>query len=87
MISSPAKNVWSRHELLEATIGVLPEEQKSYDIMTTVFYVVAVVLVPTLTVMEILLYCLYQCKVSTLILLLNPNIECILVSPMEVDIF
>ena len=33
--------------------------------MTTVFYV-AVVLVPTLTVMEILLYCLYQYKVDTL---------------------
>ena len=38
--------------------------------MTTVFYV-AVVLVPTLTVMEILLYCLYQYKVGTLILLIT----------------
>ena len=70
---SPAKNVWRRHELLSKTIGVFAEEQTSYDNMTTVFYV-AVVLVPTLTVMEILLYCLYQCKVQyigTLILLSN----------------
>ena len=67
---SPAKNVWRRHELLSETIGVLPEEQLSYDNMTTVFYV-AVVLVPTLTVMEILLYCLYQFKVGTLNLLIN----------------
>ena len=66
---SPAKNVWRRHELLSKTIGVLPEEQLSYDNMTTVFYV-AVVLVPTLTVMEILLYCLYQYKVGTLNLLI-----------------
>ena len=67
---SPAKNVWRRHELLSKTIGVLPEEQTSYDNMTTVFYV-AVILVPTLTVMEILLYCLYQCKVGTLLLLIT----------------
>ena len=70
----PAKNIWRKHELLSKTIGVFAEEQTSYDNMTTVFYV-AVVLVPTLTVMEILLYCLYQCKVGTLILLLNPNIH------------
>ena len=59
---SPAKNVWRRHELLEATIGVLAEEKLSYDNITSVYYV-AVGLVPTLSLMEILLYCIYQCKV------------------------
>ena len=58
-----AGNVWSRHELLENTVGVLPEEQISFDNMTTLFYI-AVVLVPILSVTEILLYCLYQRKVD-----------------------
>ena len=57
-----AKNVWERHELLENTIGVLPDEKQSYDNVNTIFYVV-VGLIPTLTLLEIVLYCLYQCKV------------------------
>ena len=55
--------MWERHELLENTIGVLPDEELSYVNVTTIFYVV-VGLIPTLTLMEMVLYCLYQCKVS-----------------------
>ena len=62
---SPAKNVWRRHDLLERTIGVLPEEQLSHNNLTILYYM-AVGLVPTLSLMEILLYCLYQYKVNNM---------------------
>ena len=84
-----AKNVWRRHELLESTIGILPEEQLSYDNITSVYYV-AVVLVPTLSLMEILLYCIYQCKVHLKFLRSFHQLNillCFLVSSMEVGIF
>ena len=64
-ILSPAKNVWRRHDLLERTIGVLPEEQLSHNNLTILYYM-AVGLVPTLSLMEILLYCLYQYKVNNM---------------------
>ena len=58
-----ATNVWKRHHLLEETIGHLPVEQQSYEAITTLFYT-AVVLIPVLTILELTLYLLYQCKVS-----------------------
>ena len=47
--------MWERHELLENTIGFLPDEKLSYDNVTTIFYVV-VAMIPTLTLLEICYY-------------------------------
>ena len=58
-----ATNVWKRNALLESTIGPLPEEKISESHITTIFYVSAI-LFPVLSVLEIILYCVYQCKVS-----------------------
>ena len=58
-----AKNVWKRHELLQNKIGVLADEELSFENVNSIFYVV-VGLIPTLTLLEIILYCFYQCKVS-----------------------
>ena len=55
--------MWKRHHLLEQTIGYLPVEQHSYENITTLFYI-AVVLIPVLTILELIFYLLYQCKVS-----------------------
>ena len=55
--------MWKRHELLKNKIGVLPDEELSFENVNSIFYVV-VGLIPTLTLLEIILYCLYQCKVS-----------------------
>ena len=60
---SLATNVWKRNALLESTIGPLPEEKISESHITTIFYVSAI-LFPVLSVLEIILYCVYQCKVS-----------------------
>ena len=56
--------IWERHALLENSIGVLPDEKISYDAVTALFNVV-VGLFPVLTLLEIVLYCLYQCKVKS----------------------
>merc|ERR1711862_201224 len=66
--------VWKRHELLETTIGVLLDEQLSHNNITTIFYV-AVVLVPTLSLMEILLYCIYQCEFHPWRLIFSDEIQ------------
>ena len=58
-----AKKVWKRHELLKSKIGVFPDEELSFENVNSIFYAV-VGLIPTLTFLEIILYCLYQCKVS-----------------------
>ena len=58
-----AKNVWKRHELLQNKIGVLADEELSFENVNSIFYVV-VGLIPTLTFLEIIMYCLYQYKVS-----------------------
>ena len=63
LIFKLATNVWKRHHLLEETIGYLPLEQQSYENITTLFYM-AVVLVPVLTILELIFYLLYQFKVS-----------------------
>ena len=55
--------MWKRHELLQNKIGVLPDEELSFENLNSIFYVV-VGLIPTLTLLEIIMYCLYQCKVS-----------------------
>ena len=76
--------MWERHELLENTIGFLPDEKLSYDNVTTIFYVV-VAMIPTLTLLEIVLYCLYQCKVSIPSSLESLHCLIFLVSSMERD--
>ena len=55
--------MWKRHELLKSKIGVFPDEEISFENVNSIFYAV-VGLIPTLTFLEIILYCLYQCKVS-----------------------
>ena len=51
-----------RHDLLENTIGVLSEEQNSYENVTTL-YNVTIYIFSTLSILEICLYYLYQYKV------------------------
>ena len=51
-----------RHDLLENTIGVLSEEQNSYENVTTL-YNVTIYIFSTFSILEICLYCLYQYKV------------------------
>ena len=58
-----ANKIWERHALLTETIGVMREEQESFDNVTTLFYV-AVGAFPVLAVLEVILYYLYQTKVS-----------------------
>ena len=45
-------------------VGVMDEEQVSYDHVTTLFYL-AVCLFPLLSILEICAYCAYQYKVKT----------------------
>ena len=61
---SLAAKVWARHDIL-MNVGVLVEEQVSYDHVTTLFYLV-VGLFPALTILEICIYCAYQYKVESM---------------------
>jgi len=55
-----ATTIWARHSLL-MSVGVLDEEQVSYDNVTTLFYLLY--FFPVLSILEIVVYCAYQYKV------------------------
>ena len=57
-----AMKIWERHELLEVTVGYFNEELVSYETATTLVMVVAF-LFPVLSLLEIILYLIYQKKV------------------------
>ena len=57
-----AIKIWERHELLEVTVGYFNEELVSYEMATTLVMVVAF-LFPVLSLLEIILYLIYQKKV------------------------
>ena len=56
-----AMKIWERHELLEVTVGYFNEELVSYETATTM--VVVAFLFPVLSLLEIILYLIYQKKV------------------------